>query len=1001
MAEKQPLDLTQIRARLADKQGRQFWRSLDEVAETPEFLDFLHREFPQGASEWLDTVSRRRFLKLMGASMALAGLTACSPDLAPTSDDAAKAPEKIVPYVKMPEEVIPGRPLFFATTMPFNGYGMGVLAESHTGRPTKIEGNDLHPDSLGATNVFAQASVLTLYDPDRSKTPIRKGAPAPWNTFKAETWVSVLEQRAKDGAGIRILTETVTSPTLAHQIDTFLSQYPKAKWHQYQPVNRDNVWAGAEMAFGRAVAPRYRFEQADVILSLDADFFAPGPGHIPAARQVMARRRGDADPQQMNRLYAVESTPTLVGAAADHRLAVRAGQVEALARAIAAELGLDVPAAGTGDLPAQWISAVAADLQASAGRSLVIAGDHQPPVVHALAHALNDALGNAGQTVLYAEPPEANPVNQAESLQELVNDMTAGKVDLLVILDANPVFNAPADLRFTDAMLNVPMRVHNGLYRDETAMQAVWHVPARHYLESWSDARAFDGTASLIQPLIAPLYDGKSAHELMDVLLGQPDRAPYDLLREYWQAAANPANFEAFWRQALHDGLIAGTEAPAQALSVQMDALKAAPVAAADAGSLEINFRPDPSVWDGRFANNGWLQELPRPLTKLTWDNPALLSPATAEKLGVQNGDMLELTHDGHSVQVPAWIWPGHADDSVTVHVGYGRQNAGQVGDGVGFNAYHLRTSGALWFAGGLQVSKTGKRYPLASVQDHHSMEGRDLVRTATLAEYLAHPDFAHETDHGDVISLYPTMEYEGNAWGMAIDLNACIGCNACTISCQAENNIPIVGKESVLNGREMHWIRLDRYYEGDLDAPETHHQPVLCMHCENAPCESVCPVAATIHSVEGLNEMTYNRCVGTRYCSNNCPYKVRRFNFLDYNDFGKDSSLNLLANPDVTVRSRGVMEKCTYCVQRINAARIEAKKEGREIRDGEIVTACQGACPTQAITFGNINDPNSRVAQLKARGLNYSLLEELNVRPRTTYLAKIKNPNPELEDMA
>jgi MoCo/4Fe-4S cofactor protein with predicted Tat translocation signal len=984
-------NLTTIQARLAKSQGQQFWRSLEELADTEEFQELLHREFPGQASGWTDLVSRRNFLKLMGASLALAGLTACS----------GQPPEKIVPYVRAPEEFVPGTPLFFATAMSLSGYASGLLVQSHLGRPTKIEGNPDHPASLGATDPFAQASILMLYDPDRAKTITKTGSASRWDVFLDELQPQLEQQRATGGAGLRILTETVTSPTLVSQLQTLLNEFPAARWHQYDPINRDNVYAGTQLAFGNKVEPIYRFDQADVILSLDADFILTSPGRVRYARDFADRRRAEAqESRNLNRLYAIESTPTTTGASADHRLPLKAGQIESFARSVAHELGMAVALADEAALqavPPNWISAIARDLQAHQGSSIVIAGDHQPPIVHALAHAINDTLANVGQTVIYTDPVIANPVNQTESLGELATAMAGGQVELLLILGGNPVFNAPVDLNFAGALDNVNTCIHLGLYEDETSAHCQWHIPESHYLEAWSDARAYDGTITIIQPLIEPLYDSRSAHELLAALLGQADRSGHDIVQAYWAGQNSPEDFETFWQTALYQGMIADTALPPQSVSLQTEFGNQAPTEIV-AEDLEIIFRPDPSIWDGRFANNGWLQELPKPLTKLTWDNAALISPTTAEKLGLGNNDVVELDYRGQVVRAPVWLMPGHAVDSVTVYLGYGRTRAGSVGTGAGFNAYLLRPADTPWFGSGLKIRQAGEQSQLASTQMHYSIEGRNLLRVGTVEQFQAEPDFVQQlATHTEEISLYPKFEYKDNAWGMAVDLNACNGCNACVVACQAENNIPVVGKNEVLKGREMHWIRLDRYYQGDLTNPETHHQPVMCMHCENAPCEVVCPVAATQHDHEGLNVMIYNRCVGTRYCSNNCPYKVRRFNFLQYSDL-ETESLKLQRNPNVTVRSRGVMEKCTYCVQRISAARINAKKEGREIRDGEIVTACQAACPTQAIVFGNINDPNSRVAKLKASPLNYGMLTELNTNPRTTYLAKLRNPNPELE---
>jgi len=980
-----------IRQRLAHRSGQEFWRSLEELAQTDDFQWFLDNEFPRQASGWRSAVDRRQFLQLMGASLALAGLSACTRQPA----------EKIVPYVRQPEEIVPGRPLFFATALPLGGVVNGVLVESHMGRPTKVEGNPEHPASLGATDAFSQASVLTLYDPDRSQVISNVGEIRPWSALVAAIRGALEGQREQGGAGLRVLTETITSPTLADQLRSLQAAFPAAQWHQYEPVNRDNVLAGARAAFGEDVDTRYRFDQADVVLSLDADFLSCGPGHLRYVRDFSTKRRVGDERREMNRLYAVESTPTNTGAMADHRLPLRAGQIEDFARAVAVGLGLSLPRPAGLDAHAPWISAVVRDLQKHRGASLVIAGDEQPPAVHVLAHAMNDALGNVGRTVVYAEPVAVAPTLQTQSLRDLVTDMQAGTVALLLILGGNPVFNAPADIPFATALGKVPLSVHLSLYGDETSQLCHWHVAQAHPLESWSDGRAYDGTISILQPLIAPLYDGKTAHEMLAVLSERPERSSHDIVRDYWKARHGVADFDPFWRKALHDGFIPDSASPPKSVALRplasIDALHTG--SSAERKDLEIIFRADPTIYDGRFANNGWLQELPKALTRLTWDNAALIAPATAERLGLSNEDVVEMAYSERTLRAPIWIVPGHAPDAVTVHLGHGRTHAGRVGNGSGFNAYALRTADAPWFASGLLLSKTADRHPLASTQHHHSMAGRPLVRVATLEEYRTHPDFAHEMEETPPRddTLYPSDHpYDGNAWGMAIDLNACVGCNACVVACQAENNIAVVGKTEVARGHEMHWLRVDRYYAGDLDNPETYHQPVPCMHCENAPCEVVCPVGATVHSSEGLNDMVYNRCVGTKYCSNNCPYKVRRFNWFLYSDWTTES-LKPLRNPDVTVRSRGVMEKCTYCVQRISHARIDAQKENRPIRDGDVITACQQVCPAEAIVFGNINDKSSRVAHCKGEARNYALLSSLNTRPRTTYLARLRNPNPEI----
>jgi MoCo/4Fe-4S cofactor protein with predicted Tat translocation signal len=990
---KEPLDLAALRARLAGRRGKEYWRSLEELAETADFQDLLRHEFPQGADIWEATLSRRGFLKVMGASMAMAGLTGC----ALTSPE-----EKIVPYVNKPDAVVPGIPLFFATAMPLGGYATGVLVRSNEGRPTKVEGNPDHPASLGATDVYSQASILSLYDPDRSQTVLKDSQPSTWEDFVGALNGVLATQRGKGGAGLRILTETVTSPTLIAQMQALLQQFPQAKWYQYEPGSGDGARAGAQLAFGQPVNTIYNFEQADVVLSLDSNFMLTAPGRVRYARQFMAGRLVRDGRKQMNRLYVVESTPSITGAQADHRLPLKAGQIEAFTRALAQALGVNAGGtAAPAGVPADWLPALVADLQAKRGRSIVIAGEEQPAAVHALAHAINATLGNVGATVTYTAPAEANPGDQLAGLRELTGDMAGGKVEVLLTLDGNPAYTAPADLAFADALAKVGFRAHLGMHADETAALSTWHIPAAHYLEAWSDARAFDGSVSIIQPLIAPIWGGKTAHDLLAALLGQ-NTSGYDAVRAYWQSQRTLSGdaFETFWRTSLNKGVIEGTTLPAATVTLNSAAVATPSTVPAEQG-LELTFRLDPSIWDGRFANNGWLQELPKPLTTLTWDNVAMVSPKLAEQQGLQNGDVIELSYKGRKLSAPVWIMPGQPDESVAITLGYGRSKAGSVGDGAGFNAYALRTADAPGFGGGLAISKVGGGFVLANTQKHYALEGRDLIRHATLAEFLQNPNFVHEgaESHGPQPSLYPDYAYNGNKWGMVIDTQACIGCNACVIACQSENNIAVIGKDQVSKSREMHWLKIDTYFEGDLENPTTLFQPRMCQHCENAPCEVVCPVQATVHDHEGLNAMIYNRCVGTRYCSNNCPYKVRRFNFLQYskNDV---PVIQLSYNPQVTVRNRGVMEKCTYCVQRISAARIDADRDNRPIADGEVITACQQACPTNAIVFGNLNDTGSQVAKLKAQELSYGLLEELNTKPRTSYMPRVRNPNPAIKEV-
>ncbi|HKY31595.1 MAG TPA: TAT-variant-translocated molybdopterin oxidoreductase [Candidatus Polarisedimenticolia bacterium] len=987
------IDVARARAAMAGRDGSP-WRGLEEIAGTPEFEEFLHREFPHNASEWLDPAGRRDFLRLMAASLALAGFGACTRQPA----------ETIVPYVQPPEEIVPGKPLYFATAMTMAGYSTGLLVESHMGRPTKVEGNPGHPASLGATDHFAQASVLTLYDPDRSQVVTHRGAISTWNGFLGALAADMQLRAASRGAGLRILTEQVGSPTLASLLRQVTALLPEARWHQYEPFAHETETRAARTAFGAPLHTWYRPQAAGVILSLDADLIGCGPGSLRYAREIASRRRAEAAGAGMSRLYVVESGMSVTGSVADHRLALAPSEIERFARALAAALGVIGPGDAPGLAPAHeaWLRPLAADLQRARGSSLVAAGPRQPAAVHVLTHAINERLGNVGATVIRTDPVLPDPDGGLPSLQTLVQDMDAGKVDTLIVIGGNPAYTAPAGLGFAASLSKVKLSIRLGLYDDETSALCGWHLPEAHFLEAWGDGRAFDGTAGIQQPLIAPLYSGRSAMELISAVLGRPGVTGHALVREQWRRA-RPEEPEASWRRWLHDGVIDGTRPPPRDAQVRAEALAgvaaAGPGPAPPQGDLEVVFLPDHGAWDGAFSNNGWLQELPRPITKLTWDNAALIAPATAERLGLASEDLAELTLDGRAVRVPVWIVPGMAPGAVELTLGYGRRRAGRIGTGPGYDACAVLPGSTARAYPGAALRGTRERYPLACTQTHHSMEGRGLVRWAPLSRYAEQPDFAHHQEHGGPgpeLSMYREWKYDGYAWGMAIDLGACHGCNACVTACQSENNIPVVGKEQVMLGREMHWIRVDRYFEGSIDDPMVHHQPLPCMHCEHAPCEVVCPVAATTHSDEGLNQMVYNRCVGTRYCSNNCPYKVRRFNFLLYSDW-TTPSLKMLRNPDVTVRSRGVMEKCTYCVQRINAARIDAKNEDRRIRDGEVTPACAQACPAQAIVFGDLNDPGSRVRRLKEMPLEYGLLDEINTRPRTTYLARVTNPHPEM----
>jgi molybdopterin-containing oxidoreductase family iron-sulfur binding subunit len=1004
-----PMTLVQVREQLKGVKGKRYWKSVDELADTAEFQAAVEREFPHAAQEWVDPVSRRGFMKLMGASLALAGLAGCTkqPD------------EPIYAYVKQPEDLILGKPMYFATAHPFVTGAVPLLVKSDQFRPIKIDGNPEHPYNQGSSDPFTQGTLLDLYDPDRSQHVTYRGENREWAEFAQELRLKVAG--TKDGTGIYFLSSTITSPTLARQWKAVQAAYPKATLVQYDPAI-----AGTSVANGTSV--QYSLADADVIVSLDADFLsgASYPGFHKLVGDYAARRK---DPEKLNRLYAIESTPTTTGLKAEHRLGLRASEIPAFAAELAKAVGAN-GAEGTGynwtDEQKKFLAALAKDLKAHAGKSAVIPGLYQDPSVEVLALAINTALGNVSKTVLVPhEPAIPLPSDQIADFKALVADMNAGKVDWLVILNANPIYSAPADLEFAAAFDKAKMVAHLGSHLDETGQISHWHIPAAHYLESWSDARAYDGTVSIVQPLIDPLYGGRTAHHVFQTLLNEPMVSPYDAVRETWKSTIK-GDFETGWRKALHQGWVDGT-AFDKAAKASVDAgFKGAVPAPSPKDALEIIFRPDPNVYDGRWSNVGWLQELPKPVTSLSWDNAALVSGATLTKLNLEEDDIVELSVNGRSprrVKAPVIVVPGHPDNSVTVHLGYGREFAGRVGSGAGFNAYLIRTTDAPFYATG-SIKKLDGKWGLAVTKSHfqdhrpklfggqgngnNSLEAdeaigeRGIIRYATLDEFKANPGFANEgethpkTDRDN--TLFPNWEYKDNAWGMSIDMNSCTGCNACIVSCYAENNIAVVGKQQVRIGRNMQWLRIDTYFEGDLSAPRAHFQPMACQHCENAPCEQVCPVGATVHTPEGLNMMAYNRCVGTRYCSNNCPYKVRRFNFLLYSDY-ETESLKLLRNPDVSVRSRGVMEKCSYCVQRISAAKIEADKDNRAIQDGEIVTACQQACPASAITFGNINDKQSRVAKLQADGRSYQVLADLNTRPRTKYVAAVLNLNDELAE--
>jgi MoCo/4Fe-4S cofactor protein with predicted Tat translocation signal len=1014
-----------------------YWKSLAELEQSPEFLELAAREFAAPLDvEPPNSPGRRRFMQVMGASMSLAGLDACR-----------WREDKILPLSRRPEGTIPGSSRYFATAMELNGNAVGLYASSYDGRPIKIEGNPAHPDSLGAASVFHQASVLGLYDPDRSDTVVTRAGGArtasSWAEFaKALTDLSGA-LRASGGDGLRVLAERSSSPALAEQKRRMFAAFPQAKWVTFEPVATDGARAGSVLAFGKAHRTHYALTEAQIVVTLDADVVHPTfPSGLANARALTKNRSPEGG--EMSRIYAIESCVSSIGGLSDHRLAVKSGLIKAVAAYLDAavsakanalpELGAaqDKPAAEflKDAKVAKFLDAVAADLLANIGKSVVVPGSHQPAEVHALAARLNAVLGNVGRTVFYTEEENAEELSDVLALKALTEELNSGKVLALLVLGGNPVFSAPADLAFGDALAKAKTSIHLSLYEDETSLRSSWHLPAAHYLESWGDGRAWNGTVSIVQPLIAPLHGGKTALEIVAMFAGNAEPNGLELVRAtHPELAAEHA-----WRRALASGVIDGTSSarvepklkPMGKLAFAESELGAL---GGGNGKLELVFATDPKIIDGRFANNAWLQELPESMTKLTWDNAVMISPRTAKELGVNDADSVTLNVGSRQVTLLALIAPGHADGSLKITLGHGRTAAGHIGglvsesiDPVGANAYAIRSVDAYQLATGVSVQSHGTvPYRVSSTQDIYTVgeigqQGTQerlpaLIREGTLEEFKKDPKFVEEiVEHNPLLSLWvPPVSYDGHKWGMSIDLNKCTGCSSCVTACQAENNIPVVGKENVAKGREMLWLRVDRYYKGEPEDPEVAFQPIPCQQCENAPCEQVCPVGATMHSHEGLNDMVYNRCIGTRYCSNNCPYKVRRFNYFNYNidtigitpytptDDPKAKVKAMVFNPEVTVRSRGVMEKCTFCVQRIQNTKIKAKNVKRAIEDGEIKTACQQTCPTGAIIFGDLNDGKAEVTALQKLPRSYALLGELNNKPRVQYLARIKNPNPAL----
>lgn len=1004
---------------------KSYWRSFSELNKTEEYKDFLYKEFQEDASLLEDEGSRRTFIKLLGATTALAGLTGCS----------IRRPKQFIkPYAKMPEYGTPGKSLFYATTMAVDEDVIGVVVESQEGRPTKIEGNPLHPGSLGAANAFQQASILNLYDPDRVRHISLNDEAKTVDEF--ESWISRKRNELKKskGQGVSILTETNVSPTFHRLIESFLSQYPLANVVRYSSVNRDNETQGLYSLFGKYVAPQYDYKKADVVLSFDCDFLGTEPGQVRATKDFSSRR----DPEQgkMNRLYVFENTFTVTGAKSDHRYRVKSVDVSSVVAYVALSVLKSkkyvVPTKIMGHLEKsasvavkgialKTLDLIVEDVLKAGKKGLVLAGQSQPRGVHAVVALINKALGSVGSVVSYAELPfsskEYVAKDNVSSISDLTSNMKRGSVDTLIILGGNPVYSSPSDLGFSDALAKVETSIYLTEQYNETSALCGWIVPKSHYLEAWGDVVSLGGVQSIVQPLIQPMGDSFSSEELISIVSGGSSNG-YSLVRNTWRRSVS--DFNAKWDQWLHDGIISVNSSLTSVSPVYTDALlnsvSSVFLESSFNTQIEVVFKPSFTLYDGRFVNNGWLQELPDPITKLTWDNTALVSRATAQALNLKNEDLVRLTTRYGEIETPIYVLPGHADNSITLSLGYGQAKAGRVGESTGFDVNPIRTSGEFYVVHSSTIIKQNKTYPLASTQDHGSLEGRPIYREASLGEYKKHPTFAKEmVETPPLTSLYSEFKYDtGYQWGLAIDLSKCTGCNACVVGCQSENNIPIVGKEQVINGREMHWIRIDRYFEGDMDNPDIVEQPMTCLQCEMAPCEQVCPVAATTHSEEGLNDMVYNRCVGTRYCLDNCPVKVRRFNFFDYHqrnpqsqpknrqhlfDYMRepDPSIQKQFNPDVTVRMRGVMEKCTYCVQRISKAKSHAKNENRLVRDGEIQTACQQTCPADAIVFGNILDPNSHVSKMKKQSRDYHILEQLHLKPRTSFLASIRNPNPKL----
>ncbi|MDU9025161.1 TAT-variant-translocated molybdopterin oxidoreductase [Pseudomonas corrugata] len=958
-------DYAAIRRHLEGKQGVHYWRSLEELTDDPAFERFIEVEFPDIAPQ----MDRRRFLQLMGASLALGGLAACGP-----------TPGTAVPYVAQPEIIVPGKALWYATAVQFTGYAQPVLGCTHVGRPTKLEGSPEHPASQGACDAFTQAALLQLYDPDRSQAPRFKGVESSWDAFESDAATLQAECDHDQGQGLHILMGASSSPSLQRQLEKLIVRWPKASLYRFEPFE-EGRYGPARLAFGRPVEIHYLLQNADLVLSLEDDFLGAGPKQTSQARAWANRRQAAARGDGESRLVMVQASPTLTGANATETRRVQPAQLPALVRALAAALG-EGSAAPLAAPDQQWVEAMAAALQSRRGRCLIVAGPHTPADVQAAVHRLNQRLDNVGRTVGYTAPVLFTRIGEAQlgDILALTQAIHNAQVRTLVMLDTNPAYSAPGDLYFREALEKVPTRIHAGLYYDETGARSHWHLCASHSLDGWGDARAVDGSVCISQPLVQPFYGTRTLVEIVAMLAGELSPDGHALVRNTWSSLPDDE-----WRRAVALGFVEGSALPSLQVTAE-------PVRIADApavSGLQVQFRPDPSVWDGRFSNSGWLQELPRPITTLTWDNIIGVSIAVAERYRLVSGDRISVMIDGRSVEGPAWVMPGQADTVVTLFAGYGRERSGRVGNGVGYDYAALRMADSPWLRSGATIARLDQQSSLAFTQMQHTLIGQDVVRHVPRAQAVGP---ARPTP--ELPTLYEQPVMSEPTWGMLIDTDQCIGCNACIVACQAENNIAVVGKEQVAKGRVMHWLRVDHYYDGSALDPGSTFLPVPCMHCEKAPCEVGCPVNATVHGADGLNEMVYNRCIGTRTCSSYCPYKVRRFNWYNWTE-NDEPSIQAARNPNVTVRSRGVMEKCTYCVQRISEARIAARKDGRPIAEGEIQTACQQTCPVQAIHFGDLSKKDSAVNKAKDSIRHYALLEELNTRPKTTYLAAIRDQKP------